>query len=237
MGYDDRFYDRGVSRNNSQDAAALIANEIFHHDLQHAADQTRGILSQVSARDAQTFVNQVDQDIAALNRNSGQQYGDQSGNYLSARQTYDRSGRPVEHIDMVSADGYHRRGVTDVPVQPYARVPMNFNQYQAGEQPASGYYANQVPYNGFSTPGYVNPNYSSFAPVASNYNYESYQNVQPMPVPIPIPMGGYYGYHHRPFYAYGYGAGYGNYGYDNGVNTSIATGALIGGAIARAFRI
>jgi hypothetical protein len=254
-------YDRGISRNNSQDAAARVANEIFHHDLNQATMETRGMLQNASGRDAQVFVNRVDQDLAQLNRTYGQQsaygqYGEnQVGNFLSARQTYDSYGRAVEHIDMVSGDRIHHRSVADVPIQPYGRVPMNFNQFQPGEAPRPSYYANQSPYMGFQNPvappsslDYAgnNPNY--YAPnnpnyyAANNPNYYNYGNSnydyqQPVPIPVPMPVSyGYGGYYHRHVpYGYGYGGGYGYEGYP--VNTSIAAGAIIGGTLARVFRI
>jgi hypothetical protein len=136
--------------------------------------------------------------------------------------------------------------VADVPIQPYGRVPMNFNQYQPGEgPPPPSYYANQTPYNGFQSPvgpqssyDYAsnNPNYyASSNPNYYNYGNSGYDYQQPVPVPVPMPVSyGYGGYYHRQV-PYGYGGGYGYEGYS--VNTSIAAGALIGGVLARAFRI
>ena len=165
-GYDDRFYDRGVSRNNSMDAASRVASEIFQHDLMGASRDTRQILSQTSSRDADAFVQQVNRKVEQMNQYYGQQ-DDGCTNFLSARHSYDRYGRPTERISMANSDG-ESRGIVDVPMQPYGRVPMNFSGYQPGEQPGAGYYDNQQAYNGFRPQPQV----------PYDGGYDQYQNYQ-----------------------------------------------------------
>jgi hypothetical protein len=266
-------YDRGISRNNSQDAASRVAGEIFQHDLQQASTDTRGAVAGLSGRQAQIFANRVNQDLAELNREYNQSpYGNQNGesqlsNHLATRQIRDSQGNQLVEIDMVSGDRIHHAAVVDVPLQPYGRVPMNFNQYQPGEAPPSSYYGNQSAYSGWQNPGAppinydysgANPNYgygannpNYYAPRNPNYyetsnpgyyaanNPNSYNygntNYEYPPVnPMPVNYGGGYYHRHVP-YGYGYAGGYGYEGYP--VNNSIAAGAIIGGALARVFRI